>query len=303
MKLVLFSCVRCFHSRLGCLLIEIELADSLLDLLAVQVQAQKHRRVDEVQGVWLTGKGRLEQLSKVRSCRVHHSLVHHGCLVRHRLERLLLRLRRLVHTLLVSALILVHAIHGSSSHIVAHLASTTSAKVRLFCLALIQYTVWALLNLLFFEFDSSYLAINIVDGVFELFLQLFRLLELLFNQQAVVGLQNLLVDEVAPRFRIQSIIEVELISSCLVVVAHSRPSTCKASLVFKCKSCSLELLLHILDFLIDLGLQVAARLTVLNDGSVCVEADLVFIDLETNGLLPASVNNTFLHSLHFFFKT
>ena len=119
----------------------------------------------------------------------------------------------------------------------------------------------------------------------------------------MVGLQNLLVDEVAPRFRIQSIIEVELISSCLVVVAHSRPGTSKASLVFKCKSCSLELLLHILDFLIDLGLQVAARLAVLDDGSVCVKADLVFIDLETNGLLPASVNNTFLHSLHFFFKT
>lgn len=119
----------------------------------------------------------------------------------------------------------------------------------------------------------------------------------------MVGLQSLLVDEVTPRFRIQSIVEVELIPSCLVIVAHRCPGTSKASLVFKCERCSLKLLLHIFDFLINLGLQVATRLTVFNYGPVCVEADLVFIDLETNCLLPASVDNAVLHSLHFFFKT
>ena len=124
----------------------------------------------------------------------------------------------LVIIIISSSLAMIHAVEVASHSHSSTSTSTTVTEMRLLIILTKDIIlVRTFLQFLLFEFHSSYFTIDTFDGVLQLLLHLLRLLQLLLYDQAMVCLQDLLVDEMAPSPRIELIVEVEFVPISLLV--------------------------------------------------------------------------------------
>ena len=99
---------------------------------------------------------------------------------------------------LVPSLAMIHAIHVASAHAAT---ATTLEGLRLW-LAHLQIAAGTFSNLDLLLLDSSDLPVNLFNLVLQRLFLLLDLFELLLDAKSVIGLQDLLVDKIAPRFRV-----------------------------------------------------------------------------------------------------
>jgi len=118
---------------------------------------------------------------------------------------------------LVPALALIHAIHVAPAE--ASATTTTTVWLR-FRMVHMHKTAWAVAHFRFFLVDGANLAIDFLDFFFQRFFLLFHLLQLLLNAETVVSLEDLLVDEVPPRLRVELVVEIKLVPLRLI---HPHP--------------------------------------------------------------------------------
>jgi len=167
--------------------------------------------------------------------------------------------------LLSPTLALTHTA-GRATH--GHWPSTATILI---VLVLIPIPANAFFHFLLFEFYGPYFLFHFLDLVLQILLDLLCLFELLLNGQAVVGLQDLLVDKVAPRARVHLVVEVVLVK---LVLRHLAVAECKRNRFL--------LGLHVL---VDYGLQIARFALVVHLFTIAVEAHFASLRLKRDSVL------------------